>query len=203
MVKMRRLVTTAMVVILAAAACILAGYGFGRHPEWLQRQQVRESDATIIFKELNEVAELAVYRYAYSNVIISKTKTEMMGIEIPLSENIKLIKYQGYLKSGTDFSKLRIHVDDTTKAVEITAEKSEILENVVRTEKTVVEDIKGQIFSGYPSQLIIDEINRDKKAMEDQAVAGGFLEESDRRLTSLLDTLVRQMGYEAATVILE
>lgn len=203
MIKMRRLVTTALLVILAAGTFLLAGYGFGRHPEWLQRQQVLESDATIIFKELNEVAELAVYRYEYSNVIISKTKTEMMGIEIPLSENIKLIKYQGYLKSGTDFGKLKIDVDEAAKSVKVTAGKSVILENVVRTEKTVVEDIKGQIFSGYPSQLIIDEINRDKKAMEDQAIAGGFLEESDRRLRSLLETVIRQMGYEAVAVMLE
>lgn len=189
-----------VIILMAVAACLLVGYGFGSNPGWFKPQQIRESDATIIFKELNEVAELAVYRYEYSNVIISKTKTEMMGIELPLSENIKLIKYQGYIKSGTDFSKLQIEIDDQTKLVKIKAKRTIVLENVVRTEKTVVEDIKGQIFSDYPSQLIIEEINQDKKSMEDQIIANGFLEESDQRLKTLLETVLRQSGYDQVMV---
>ncbi len=193
-------VAVTVIILIAVAACLLVGYGFGSNPGWLNPQQIRESDATIIFKELNEVAELAVYRYEYANVIISKTKTEMMGIELPLSENVKLIKYQGYIKSGTDFSKLQIEIDDQTRLVKIKAERTVVLDNVVRTEKTVVEDIKGQIFSDYPSQLIIEEINKDKKSMEDQIIANGFLEESDYRLKVLLETVIRQSGYDQVIV---
>jgi len=60
------------------------------------------------------------------------------------------------------------------KQLSVRVPKSQILNNVVETEKTRVEDIKGTIFSDYPSQIIFDEINVNKQQLEEEKISQGF-----------------------------
>jgi hypothetical protein len=200
MSKFKTIFFTSLITVIVLAAAVSISYMYGNRPGLSGSNRLQAGNSTVILKELNEISDLTVYRYDYTNVIISKTKGQVMGYDLPLSESVKLIKYQGYIKSGTDFSRLQININDKTKSVRVVAAKSVIQENAIRTEKTTVEDIKGEILSDYPSQLIIEEINQDKKAVEERIIKDGFLAESDRRLAALLETVIKKNGYDTVEI---
>jgi len=118
-----------------------------------------------------ELSEWTTLKYEYSNVIISRTdkSVSVLGItDINYAEAIKLIEYSGYLKAGTNFSELEISYDEVSEQLLVRIPKSQILDNVVETDKTKVEDVKGDIFSDYPTQIVFDEININKKNLEER-----------------------------------
>ena len=87
---------------------IVGGFGFflGSEENLFNKDRLKTHDSLVILNELNEISELATYKYEYTNVIISKTQNQKLGFTIPFAEAVKLIKYQGYMKAGTDFSKI-------------------------------------------------------------------------------------------------
>lgn len=168
----------------------------------IQIRTNREAETSLVQDRLVELSEWTTLRYDYSNVIVSRTdKTlSVLGNEINYAETIKLIAYSGYLKAGTDMSKVTIAYDKSTNKVLATVPKSKILDNVVDTNKTTVEDIKGNIFSEYPSQIIFDEINANKKQLEKEKIEQGFLKEADSRISQLLTSFLIANGFEDVVI---
>lgn len=162
-------------------------------------QTNKTSETALTQEKLVELSELATLKYEYSNVIISRTDRSIPVPGFPdfnFAEAIKLIEYSGYLKAGTDFSKVKQSYDEVSKRLLVKVPKSYILDNVVETEKTKVEDVKGNIFSDYPTQTIIDEINAHKKQLEEEKISNGFLEEADKRAELLLISHYSSNGYD-------
>jgi len=159
----------------------------------------KKSNTALLQDNIVELSELATLKYEYSNVIISRTEKNLsiLGIsDINYAETIKLIEYAGYLKAGTDLSKIQINYDDSSNKLFVRVSKSQILDNVVETEKTKVEDVKGNLFSDYPTQIVFDEINAHKRQLEEEKTSQGFLEEADQRVHQLLMSFLKAKGYD-------
>ncbi len=154
----------------------------------------RTSEIALLQDNLVGLSEWTTLKYEYSNVIVSRTEKNLslMGLtDINYAEAIKLIQYSGYLKAGSDLSRLKISYDDSSNQLLIKVAKSQVLDNVVETEKTRVEDIKGNIFSDYPTQTVFDEINAHKKQLEEEKIGDGLLEEADNRIKLLLSSFLQ------------
>lgn len=163
----------------------------------------KSSETSLIQDKLLELSEWTTLKYEYSNVIISRTdkSLSLLGMtDINYAESIKLIEYSGYLKAGTDFSKLTISYDEVSKQLLVKVPKAQILDNVVETDNTKVEDIKGSILSDYPTQIVFDEINMDKKQLEEEKVSQGFLEEADKRAQELLTSFLNLNGFNEVII---
>lgn len=163
----------------------------------------KSSDTALVQDRIVELSELATLKYEYSHVIVSRTNREvsLIGLsDIKFAEAIKLIEYSGYLKAGTDFSNIKLSYDDKDESMLVQVPKSKILDNVAETENTKVTDIKGNIFSDYPSQTIMDEITKDKEKVEEKKVSQGFLKEADKATEKLLISFLNSNGYENVTV---
>ena len=172
-------------------------------PEIFQISTNRDSEVSLIQDRLVELSEWTTLEYAYSNVIVSRTEKNIsiLGItDIEYAEAIKLIEYSGYLKAGTDLSKIEVSYNKISKKLFVRVPKSKILDNVVETDQTKVEDIKGNIFSDYPIQLVFDEINTSKKQLEQEKVSQGFLEEADERTRLMLSSFLRTYGFDDFTI---
>lgn len=172
-------------------------------PEVFQITTNKTSEISLIQDKLVELSEWTTLKYDYSNVIISRTEKSisLIGIkDINYAETIKLIKYSGYLKAGTDPSKIQISYDEISKKLLVKVPKSQIFDNVVETEKTTVEDVKGSIFSNYPTQTVFDEINVNKKQLEDEKISQGFLEEADKRIQLLLTSFLGANGFNDVVI---
>ena len=162
----------------------------------------RDSETSLVQDKLVELSEWTTLRYEYSNVIVSRTDKTLtvLGNDFNFAEAIKLIEYSGYLKAGTDMSKVELRYDEENKKIYAKVPRSKILDNVVDTNSAKVEDIKGNIFSDYPPQIVFDEINANKAELEEEKIAEGFLEEADRRIKQLLTSFLLANGYEEVVI---
>ena len=181
----------------------MAGYFIFTETDLISTRTNRNSETAIVQEKLVELSEWTTLKYEYSDVIISRTDKsfDLFGFgDFDYAEAIKLIEYSGYLKAGTDLSELQMTYNEETKHLSVRVPKSQILDNVVETEKTRVEDIKGTIFSDYPSQIIFDEINVNKQQLEEEKISQGFLDEADKRVESLLTSFLSSNGFEDAVI---
>jgi len=183
----------------------MAGYFIFTETDLISNRTNRSSETALVQEKLVELSEWTTLKYEYSNVIISRTDKNfnlfgLGDLDFDYAEAIKLIEYSGYLKAGTDLSKLQMTYNEETKQLLVRVPKSQILDNVVETEKTRVEDIKGTIFSDYPSQVIFDEINVNKQQLEEEKISQGFLDEADKRVESLLTSFLNSNGFEVTEI---
>lgn len=190
-------------LILLLLAIIFIGFNVINYDTLFKSKTNVTSETSLIQAKLVEMSEWTTLKYEYSNVIVSRTEKSLslLGVtDINYAEAIKLIEYSGYLKAGTDLSKIQMTYDESTKKMVVRVPKSKILDNVVETDTTKVEDIKGNIFSDYPTQIIFDEINAEKKRLEDEKVSQGFLEEADNRVHQFLTSFLSANGYNDVVI---
>ncbi|QUP87155.1 DUF4230 domain-containing protein [Exiguobacterium sp. PFWT01] len=160
----------------------------------------QQADVSLVKDRLVELTELTTLKYEYSNVIVSRNSTKVPLVEIKIAEAIKLIEYSGYLKAGTDLSSMEVSYNDTTEQLNVTVPHSTILDNVANTDDAKVTDVKGTLFSDYPSQLIFDEINKEKAKMEKTKIEQGLLIEADERIEAFLTEFLKNSGYETVAI---
>lgn len=163
----------------------------------------QQADVSLVKDRLVELTELTTLKYEYSNVIVSRntTSVSLIGLkDVKLAEAIKLIEYSGYLKAGTDLSSMEVSYNDTTEKLTVTVPHSTILDNVANTDDAKVTDVKGTLFSDYPSQLIFDEINKEKAKMEKAKIEQGLLIEADERIEAFLTEFLKNSGYETVAI---
>ena len=197
-----KIVFRTMIIVVLILALVIVGALLMTNDTLFQTKTNITSEAALIQDRLVELSEWTTLRYDYSNVIISRTeRTLSLGVtDINYGEAIRLIEYSGYLKAGTDLSKLQISYNEETEKMFIRVPKSKILDNVVDTDSAIVEDVKGNIFSDYPTQIIFDEINAEKKLLEEEKVRQGFLDEADIRIHSLLTSFFTTNGYNDVVI---
>lgn len=170
----------------------------------LNFNETKTSRATLVAEKLVELSEWTTLRYEYSNVIVSRLEqsVNVFGItDFNYAETIKLIEYTGYLKAGTDMSKVEITIDEELNKILVKVPKSQILDNVVETENTQVEDLIGNIFSNYPTQIIFDEINKNKVLLEQKKISDGFLDDANKRIEELLTSFLLSSGFEEIEIV--
>lgn len=160
----------------------------------------QQADVSLVKDRLVELTELTTLKYEYSNVIVSRNSTKVPLVEIKIAEAIKLIEYSGHLKAGTDLSNMEVSYNDTTEQLNVTVPHSTILDNVANTDDAKVTDVKGTLFSDYPSQLIFDEINKEKAKMEKTKIEQGLLIEADERIEAFLTEFLKNSGYETVAI---
>jgi hypothetical protein len=163
----------------------------------------KSSQVSLVQDKLVELSEWATLMYDYRNVIVSRTERSLslpVVSDVNFSETIKLIDYTGYLKAGTDLAKVEILYNETAQQCKVRVPRARILDNVVETENMKVEDIKGSILSNYPTQTIMDEVNASKKALQEEKISQGFLEEADMRTKSLVISFLKSFGYNDVVV---
>jgi hypothetical protein len=198
---MKKIIRTMILVFLVLALVFVGALFIGNNALFKSKTEIT-SETALIQDKLVELSEWTTLRYDYSNVIVSRTeRTLSLGVtDINYGEAIRLIEYSGYLKAGTDLSKLQISYNEEAEEMLVRLPKSKILDNVVDTDTTKVEDVKGNIFSDYPTQIIFDEINAEKKQLEDEKISQGFLDESDVRIHSLLTSFLATNGYDNVVI---
>ncbi|MGB6778658.1 MAG: DUF4230 domain-containing protein [Planococcus citreus] len=196
---MKKLVVILFIVLIIGAA---AGYAFSQTSLFGVTTN-SSSDASLVQDQIVKIAELASLEYEYSNVIVSETdkNISLPGVsDIKFAEAIRLIEYDGYIKAGSKASEIETSYDESTKQLVVRVPKAEILENVADTENMEIRDIKDELFSDYPSQKIVEDINLEKEKLEKEKVEQGFLEEADKNTEEILTALLETPAYNEVII---
>ncbi|MEZ0481308.1 DUF4230 domain-containing protein [Planococcus sp. SSTMD024] len=196
---MKKLVVILFFILIIGA---VAGYAFSQ-TNLFGVTTNSSSDASLVQDQIVKIAELASLEYEYSNVIVSETdkNISLPGVsDIKFAEAIRLIEYDGYIKAGSKASEIETSYDDSTKQLVVRVPKAEILENVADTENMEIRDIKDELFSDYPSQKIVEDINLEKEKLEKEKIEQGFLEEADNNTEEILSALLETPAYNEVII---
>ena len=151
----------------------------------------QSSQTSLIQERVVELSELTTLKYEYSKAMVYRDDTKILWTDIRIAETVKLVEYTGYLKAGSDLSKVEVAYDEVGKKVTVRVPKAKVLDNVVELENLKIEDVKGNIFLDPPTQKIIEDINTEKKKFEEEKIEQGFLTEADKRTEEVLKSFLK------------
>ncbi|WP_215148627.1 DUF4230 domain-containing protein [Exiguobacterium sp. s91] len=196
---MKRTIITSVITIAAIVTIGLAVF-FIFKPIELKTE--KRSSTSLIQEKIVELSELATLKYEYSDVVVSRTNRKIsLGVtDLKFAEAIKLIKYSGYLKAGTDLSKASVSYNKEKNLMLVRVPKARILDNVAEIEKAEVEDVKGNILSDYPTQTVFDVISKNKEKVEKKKISEGLLEKADQSTQKLLTSFLKSNEYKNISI---
>ncbi|HIW95017.1 MAG TPA: DUF4230 domain-containing protein [Candidatus Corynebacterium gallistercoris] len=157
---------------------------------WSDGEPKRTITSTGIGGSFEDIAELAVEQYSYSNVgRFSVDGYKAFRFTIPLTGKNFLIAYDGVVKSGLkDVQDIAVDIKDDDRTISIKAPKSVVLSNEIEPSSVVVYD---QSFNPI-NQLGVDDLTEFLKVQEGEAekkaTEKGLLDRANKRVTELLES---------------
>ncbi|QAT40882.1 DUF4230 domain-containing protein [Clostridium sp. JN-9] len=158
--------------------------------------------SSIVQEKLVKIKELATTKYSYTKVLELKNNKAIGGIDMPFTEKYFLLQYDGYIKAGVDLTKAKIDIKNKD-TINITLEKSKILDHVIDESSIHLYDEKSSVFNKLQLQDIITEISKQKSAVEQDAIKKGLLTESDRSVKTLLTEFLQSLGFKNVNILLK
>lgn len=160
-----------------------------------------EYDSTTILNKIVHIQELALVKYNYSGVIAYKDFKKILNINVPLTEKYFLLKYNGYINAGVDFS--RIKVDVNGESVSVSMPKAKILNTTIDENSVKVYDESENAFnpikiSDYNSSLV-----EEKSKMTQDAISQGILKEANEQAKLAITSLLNGLGFNDVKVMEE
>ena len=68
----------------------------------------RGYDSSSVMNRITYMQELALVKHNYTGVISYKDYMKFLNFNVPLTDKYFLLKYNGYIKAGVDFSRIKI-----------------------------------------------------------------------------------------------
>lgn len=157
-------------------------------------------NTSTIAERVEKISEISTIKYNYSSIVALKDSLKLKDISIPFTGKSFIVKYNGYIKFGTDFKDKSIKLSGDKKKVTITLSKSRVLDNVADTKNLMVYDEKYSIFNRYGAQDMIDEIAKEQKRIENSLIKEGYIEKTNKEVENLLKGILSDMGFEEIKV---
>lgn len=184
---MKKLLVGVIILMVLVVTASLAGF-IQFKPLGITSSQ--STHTSLIQERVVELSELATLKYEYSKAMVNRDDKKILLTDIRFAETIKLVEYTGYLKAGSDLSRVEVEYNKEGKEVKVRVPKAKVLDNVVNLKDMKIEDVKGNIFSEPPTQQIIDDIYDESKKFEEEKITQGFLTEADKRTEEFLKTFL-------------
>lgn len=154
----------------------------------------RGYDSTTVLSKIVHMQELALVRYNYTGVIGYKDFYKILNINVPLTEKYFLLKYNGYIKAGVDFS--RIKVDVNGKNVHVSIPKAKILDTVIDENSVQVYNESDNAFNPIKISDYNQALIKEKSTMVNDATKQGILKEANDQAKLAVSSLLEEMGFE-------
>lgn len=177
-------------VIISMLLIVIVGLVFFPQIKPFGITSSQSSHTSLIQERVVELSELVTLKYEYSKAMVNRDDKKILLTDIRFAETIKLVEYTGYLKAGSDLSKVEVAYDEDGKQITVRVPKAKVLDNVVNLKDMKIEDVKGNIFSDPPTQQIIDDIYDESKKFEEKKIRQGFLTEADKRTEEVLKSFL-------------
>ncbi len=178
-----------LTTIVLAGVLIFGKFNIGKNE--------RYSSSTVLSKIVH-VQELALVKHNYNGVIGYKDFMKFMNLNIPLTEKYFLLKYNGYIKAGVDFSRIKVDVNETS--VHVTMPKAQILDIVIDENSVHVYDESDNAFNPIKISDYNEALKKEKETMRRDALNQGILKDANQQAELAIKSLLEEMGFEDITV---
>lgn len=186
--KIRVNILTVFFFVLSVILAILLLAGNKR------AEKERGYDSSSVMNRISYIQELALVRYNYTGVISYKDYRKFLNINVPLTDKYFLLKYNGYLKAGVDFSRIKVTVDNDT-TVHISIPKPKILETVIDEKSIQVYNESENAFNPIKISDYNEAISREKNVMIRDAIDQGIYRQATDEAKIAISSLLKEMGF--------
>lgn len=151
-------------------------------------------DSSSVMNRISYMQELALVRYNYTGVISYRDYRKLFNLNVPLTDKYFLLKYNGYIKAGVDFSQIKVNVINPTD-VHVSIPKPKILDTVVDENSMEVFNESENAFNPLKMNDYKEALIREKEVMTKDAIKQGIHEQATEQAKLTLSTLLRDMGF--------
>lgn len=151
-------------------------------------------DSSTVMSRISHIQELALVKHNYTGVIGFKDYKRILNINIPLTDKYFLLKYNGYLKAGVDFSRIKINAL-TDSMVHVSIPKPEIFDTVIDEGSVQIYNESENAFNPIKISDYNEALSREKNIMINDAIKQGILKDATDQAKMVLTTMLEEMGF--------
>lgn len=151
-------------------------------------------DSSTVMSRISHIQELALVKHNYTGVIGFKDYKKILNINIPLTDKYFLLKYNGYLKAGVDFSRVKINVIGDS-AVHVSIPKPDILDTVIDEGSVQIYNESENAFNPIKISDYNEALTREKNIMISDAINQGILTDATEQAKMALTAMLEEMGF--------
>lgn len=183
-----------IILILALVVVIFFGGKFS----WNKAMEIQtEKSSAIVFRELENCAELITVKTTYSDIIAIK-KSRIAG----LAKSFSIIKYTGTIRAGIkDISQAEVSISNRGQNVKILLPNAEVLSNDISSIE--VFDESKSIFVSISVKDIMEEIKINQESASNAILETGFMEETKNHTKKLIESILYAAGFKEVEVVFE
>ncbi len=150
--------------------------------------------SSTVMNRITNIQELALVKHNYTGVISYKDYMKFLNINIPLTNKYFLLKYNGYLKAGVDFSRVKIDVQNDS-TIHVSIPKSKILDTVIDEKSVEVFNESENAFNPIKISDYNEALIKEKNIMINDAIKQGILLDATEQAKIVLKTMLEEMGF--------
>lgn len=161
----------------------------------------RRYDTSTVLSKIVHIQELATVKYNYSGVIGYKDNFKILNISVPLTDKYFLLKYNGYLKAGVDFSKIKVNINGEN--VHVSMPRAQIFDIVIDENSVKVYDESENAFNPIKISDYNKALADEKETMRQDAIKQGVLKDANNQAELAIKSLLQEMGFKNINITLE
>lgn len=191
----RRASTGCGLMALAAAIVLAAGLIFiATRPPWFSESEGRVT-AESIGASFNQIAELGVEEYVYSNVgSFDKDGLMLRGFEIPFTGRNFLVSFDGKVTAGVKHAdQINVEIIDRNQLITVSVPQVEVLNSQVNADSVVVHDQSMNPINQVRVEDVTGFVQEQERLATQKAVDQGLLQRAEQRTAELLENHTRAL----------
>lgn len=157
-------------------------------------EKERGYDSTAVMTRISHIRELALVKHNYTGVIGYKDYKKFLNMNIPLTDKYFLLKYNGYIKAGVDFDRIKVKVENDT-TLHVSIPKPRVLDTVIDEKSVEVYNESENAFNPIKIADYNEALIREKNVMINDAINQGILADATEQTKLVLITLLQEMGF--------
>ena len=189
MIKNKIILT--LLAIIVVMGVFIGGFFLGG------KEAENKIDSAVIESSLNDIAELSTVEYNYTNMGVFENHKEFYGWKIPFTTSKFVISYEGTIKAGIDFSKVKVEVNE--KTITVTVPDAAVLSHTIDYDSLQVLDEKYSIFTTVKIEDYNSFYNDQSRVMELKAIERGLLRQAKENAQNIIRSSIINLvgeGYE-------
>jgi hypothetical protein len=158
-------------------------------------EKERGYDSSTVMSRISYLQELALVKHNYTGVIGYRDYMKILNINVPMTEKYFLLKYNGYIKAGVDFDRIKVKVQNDS-AVHVSIPQPRILDTVIDEKSVEVYNESENAFNPIKISDYNKALTREKDVMISDAIKQGILEDATEQAKMVITSLLNEMGFK-------
>jgi hypothetical protein len=158
------------------------------------RERYRGYDSASVMTRIAYIQELALVQHNHLGVIDFRDNITFLNRQIPLTDKFFLLRYNGYVKAGIDFNRVKVNVLNA-ESVHVSIPRPRILSAAIDESSIKVYNESMNMINPIRISDYTLAITREKNVMIRYAIEQGIYAQATEHAKVLITSLLKDMGF--------